>query len=479
MIAERLRPPEHTIDDLEAILARRRLIRFTERMFPGYRAADHHRLIASHLEAVERGDIDRLLITMAPRHGKSELASVQFPAWYLGRNPDNRVIATSYAAGLAYRFSRRARNVLIQPAYPFAVRPAGDLANVQAWDVADRRGGYVSAGVGGAVTGLGAHLLVIDDPVKSAEEADSEAYRDRAWEWYQQTAYTRLEDGGAVVCIGTRWHQDDLIGRLLAAQETGGDRWTVLHLPALDDDGRALWSEKYDVAALDRIRAAIGSRAWEALYQGRPSPAEGGILKRHWWRYWVPDSALWNFRSSPATEFVIQGWDTAFKKGAENDYSACVTIAVRPDGYYVLDVWRDRVEYPSLKRAVAAQYQKWRPDEVLVEDKASGQSILQEMRTDSRLPVVPFKSDKDKIARVNAITPTVESGNVVLPVGASWEGDFVEECAGFPNATHDDQVDAFAMPLGELVLRDGGVRRIDASQVGYFRDMPSVSEAGW
>lgn len=245
------------------LLARSDLLLFTRRMFPQYDVADHHKRIAIALHAIECGDLDRLVITMPPRHGKSELASVHFPAWFLGRNPDQRIIAASYAATLAYRFSRRARNLLNHPLWPFAVRAAGDLANVQSWDVEGHRGGYYAAGVGGGIAGHGADLLLIDDPVRSAEEADSETYRERTWEWFNQDAVTRLEPGGRIVLIGTRWHEDDLIGRALAS----GEVWERIDLPALDEDGCALWPDRFSAEMFDRIKTQIGARAFEALYQ--------------------------------------------------------------------------------------------------------------------------------------------------------------------------------------------------------------------
>jgi hypothetical protein len=256
------------------------LIAFARATFPRYRPAPHHRRIADALMAVERGAIDRLIITMPPRHGKSQLASVHFPAWYLGRNPDRRVIGASYAAALAYRFSRQSRGLVGAPGWPFAVRLAEDSAAIHAWDIHGARGGYIAAGVGGPITGSGAHLLIIDDPFKNQDEANSPIIRENVWDWYTSTAYTRLEEQGAIVLIMTRWHDDDLAGRLLAASRERGDRWEVLHLPAIAEDGGALWPEKYDRAALDRIKAAVGSRVFAALYQGRPSNDDTALLKR-------------------------------------------------------------------------------------------------------------------------------------------------------------------------------------------------------
>ena len=214
-------------------LARNNLMVFTKRMHRGYLDAGHLWLIVYALQAIERGDISRLIIMLPPRHGKSEVASVHFPAWYLGKNPDKRVIACSYASALARRFSRRARNMFSMADWPFDVRPASDMASVDAWDIEGHKGGYIAAGVGGPITGAGADLLIVDDPVKNAEEAYSETYRESTWDWYRSTAYTRLEPDGAVVAIGTRWHQDDLLGRLCIQADTGEEAWVKIELPAL------------------------------------------------------------------------------------------------------------------------------------------------------------------------------------------------------------------------------------------------------
>lgn len=462
----------HDVLGSREALARENLIVFTRRLFPGYRPADHHWRIADALQALARGDVPFLAITMPPRHGKSELASVHFPAWFLGRNPDRRIIAASYSAALAYRFSRRARNLFALPDWPFAARTAGDLANVQAWDIAGHRGGYVSAGVGGAITGMGADILLIDDPVKSAEEADSEAFRERAWEWFTQTALTRLEPGGRVVLIGTRWHESDLIGRALEMPQTP---WLHLDLPALnDDETEALWPERFPVETLLAIRERIGLRAFAALYQQRPAPQEGALLKRDWWQHWRAPL--------PPLQWLLQSWDTAYKTGRENDYSVCLTIGLAPPNIYLLDLWRDRVPFPDLKRAVRDQAGKWQPDEIVVEDAASGQSLVQEFGRvpdptevflPPPLPLIGVKPDRDKLARVHAITPYIQAGHVFVPAEAGWADAFVEECAVFPGGRHDDQVDALTQGVLHLAARMGVLRQVDPTVAAAFVDQPS------
>lgn len=423
----------------EATEATTSLIPFAEHTHPRYQPAPHHHLIAEKLEAVERGEIDRLMIFMPPRMGKSELASIRFPAWCLGRHPERRIIGSSYAADLAYRFSRQARNIINDPRWPFPnVRLSADSASVKAWDIAGNTGGYIGAGVGGPITGAGAHLLIIDDPVKNAEEAGSQTYRDAVWEWYQSTAYTRLEDKGAVVLIQTRWHHDDLAGRLMLESERGGDQWVIVKLPAIDDDGGALWPEKYDVEALERIKGAVGSRAWTALYQQEPTDDAGAIIRREWWR---------SYRQLPEMDHVIQIWDTAFKAKETSDWSVCATWGSGSDGYYLIDLWRDRVTFPDLKRKAAMLYEQRRPDAVVIEDAASGQSLIQELKRETKIPIIAYKPDKDKVARVNAVTPIIEAGRAFLPESASWLAGFIEEHTQFPNGAHDDQVDTTSMAL--------------------------------
>jgi predicted phage terminase large subunit-like protein len=442
-------------------------------MFPGYRTASHHELIARHIEAIERGTLDRLIVTMPPRHGKSVIVSEHFPAWFLGRNPDKRVIACSHTQSLADTFSRRARNKLTDPHWPFPnVTVAGDLRNVRSWDIDGHRGGYVAAGVGGPITGHGADVLAIDDPVKSAEEADSEAFRDRAWEWFQGTALTRLQPGGAVVVVGTRWHEDDLIGRLIAG-DTG---WTVLHLPAVSDEGDALWPDWYDTEALERIKREIGPRAWEALYQGRPSPAQGGTFKRHWWQ---------RYHSLPHLKRVEIFVDSAFKDGVGNDFS--VFAVWGDDGlgsYYVIDVWREKVQFPDLIRAGHDVSAKHRDQAIIVplvvEDKASGQSAIQVWSrplptlsgmTLPALPVIPFPvvAGESKTARAEGVSPLVAAGRVFLPESADWVDDFIEEHAGFPTAKHDDMVDTTSMALARLAgPQDVSWSDIDTTDLAGF-----------
>lgn len=432
------------------------LLDFIRSTFPGYTASWHHELIAEKLMAVERGDLKRLIITMPPRHGKSELASVNFPAWYLGRNPNNRIIACSNTARLANRFSRLARNKITHYQWAFPrVRLAADQANIESWDLQGYRGGYIAAGVGGQVTGFGANLIIVDDAVKSAEQADSQTYRDNTWEWYTETLRTRLEPDGAIIVIGTRWNTDDLIGRLT---KTDGATWDVLDLPAILPSGDALWPSRWSVAALEDIKREIGSRAWQAQYMGNPAPDEGAIIKRDWFPLFdaLPSGVL----------HTIQSWDTAFKTGDTNDYSVCHTYAVTVYGLHLIGRYKERVDFVDLERAAIAQYEQYKPRTVYIEDKASGQSLGQVLAKKTRIPYQMAPVPKSKVQRVYEATPYLESGRVHLPRWLPGLDDLLGELTAFPYGAHDDDVDA----MTQAVLRALGDRTPALQSASYVDD---------
>jgi predicted phage terminase large subunit-like protein len=416
-------------------------------MWPPFEVAAHHRLIMDKLEAVERGELRRLTIFMPPRHGKSLLGTQIFPAWYLGRHPDRSIITASYGQELADDFGRSVRN-MVNDSFHHAIFPEFRLAD----DSTSMRrfsttvgGSYYAVGRGGPITGRGAHLLLIDDPLKDAEEAHSEGIRRALQQWYSAVAHTRLQPGGAVVLISTRWHEDDLAGWLLREHPSG---WDILSLPAIAEvdesfrrAGDALWPEKYPLDELEKIREVIGSSAWSSLYQQRPAAAEGAVFKREWWRH---------FREQPFFKRIVQSWDTAFKTGAENDFSCCTTWGLADSGYYLLSCWRGKVEFPELKRRMNDLADEWKPNQVLVEDKASGQSLIQELKYASMLPIIPVKVDRDKEARAAAITGPVEAGRVFLPEFAPWLNDYVDELAAFPFGVHDDAVDSTTQAINYL-----------------------------
>ncbi len=411
-----------------------------------WRRAKHLTLLNEKLLDIHLGRLKRLLVTMPPRHGKSSAISQFFPAWFIGRDPSRKVILASYEHNFAASWGAKARDVLAEFGMQvFGVRLRADRSARDDWQIDGHEGGMVCAGVGGAVTGRGASCLVIDDPVKNAEEANSKTYRERAWDWFRSTAYTRLEPGGAIVIVQTRWHEDDLAGRIRSEAE---EPWTVLNLPALAEEGdslgrapgEGLWPERFPVVDLERIHAQIGSYWFDSLYQGRPAAPEGALFKTAWFpRRNLPAAMKW----------IAQAWDTAVKAGESNDYSACVTVGMGDDGLlHVLDVWRARLEAPELKAAIKRKAEEWRPGWVAIEDSSVATALIQMIVREEHIPVVPMKCDRDKVTRAHGVTPYCEQGKVVFPAnGAVWLADFEDEMRSFPHGAHDDQVDAFVHVL--------------------------------
>jgi len=417
------------------------------------------------LERVERAELDRVIICMPPRHGKSLLTSQLFPAWYLGRNPAKSIIASSYGQELASDFGRRVRNFaserLHRQIFPDCVI-ADDSDSVHRFHTT-AGGAYYAVGAGGPLTGRGADLLLIDDPIKSAEDARSATFRRSLQDWYESVAYTRLEPGGAVVIIATRWHEADLVGWLLKEHPSEG--WKVICLPAIAEqnegwrgEGDALWPSRFPIETLARIREAIGSAAWTALYQQRPAPEEGGIFKREWWR---------PYAGPVECHRTIFSLDTAFKTGLSNDYSVIGIVGEARDGFYLRHISRGRWEFPELKRQAAALAEIWQPHAVLIEDAASGQSLIQALKAETRLPILPVKPMGDKQSRAHAVSPLVESGRVFVPSEAPWLADFLDEVTSFPAAPHDDQVDALAQAL--TYLRGAGRQEYSYTPVPALR----------
>lgn len=437
-------------------LARRRLGDFLSLMLPNYVETPHTRALCGHLEALEARDINRLAVFMPPRHGKSEHASRGFPAWYLGRRPQESVVLASYAAELAEANSRRARGHLLDARWPFpSVSVSPESAAVNRWHTT-KQGGVIAAGARGGLTGHGANLLIVDDPVKDREEADSEAIRNSTWAWWTEVAQTRLMPDAVVLLVQTRWHEDDLAGRVLSSPSA--DEWTVLSLPALaeEDDplgraeGDALWSAWYPEGRLQALRSEIGERAFLALYQQRPSSEKGGIFRREWL-----EGRYAELSRGPTT--TIQAVDSAFKTGVSHDYSVVATWATDGRFYYLVDVWRRRVEFPDLVAAIKAQASAHSPSAIVIEDTASAQSAIQQLRRETALPIIPITaSGTTKVSRAEAVSPLFEAGRVLLPEQSlAWLGPWVEEHVAFPTGKHDDQVDTTAYALARL-RRYGG-----------------------
>lgn len=408
----------------------------------------------------------------------SELASIRFPAWYLGRHPNRHIISVSYGDKLVKDFGRKTRDLVESPTYQKVFRDlklSQDSRAIESWDM-PFGGSYRAAGIGGAITGKGAHVLIIDDPIKNDKEAFSETYRDSIWNWYTSTAYSRLEERGAIVLILTHWHKDDLAGRLLEEQKKGGEEWVVVKFPAIaikDEKfrkkGEPLWPEKYSLEDLMRIRAVSGSYFWPALYQQDPTEEGGNILKRDWWKYVTTLPSAYDLK--------IQSWDTAFEKGKEDAYSVCETWGRTATGFYLIDVYRKKVEFPELKRDAINLYSKYKPNIVLVEKKASGHSLIQELKRNTSIPILEIEVDKDKIVRAHAVAPLIESGNVYLPYTADWQFDFLEECGAFPAGKYADQVDALSQALQYLKEGAGGWGALEGDEFGMAKT--ESSKADW
>jgi predicted phage terminase large subunit-like protein len=426
-------------------------------------------LIDAELVKLAAGADDRLILSMPPQEGKSQRVSRRFPLWCLRRNPELRIAVASYELGAARRWGRDVRNDIITHGPELGLAVSGDTAAAQEWQLAGHRGGMYCVGIGGALTGRPVDLMIIDDPVKGPKEADSAVYRDAAWDWWESVGSTRLAPGAPVVLVLTRWHQDDLAGRLME-REPGV--WRTINVPALADhrpehgeaDPLGRQPGEYLVSTRgrtreqwDTIRTRRGSRVWNALYQGRPAPAEGGVLQRSWWQRY--DQPQWierddGSRIALSMDELLISWDMAFKDLDSSDYVVGQVWARRGTHAYLLDQVRRRMSFVETCQAVRTLAARW-PQAVLklVEDKANGTAVINALsRTVAGL--VPVEPDGSKVARASAVSPFAEAGNVWLPAPelAPWVDDLVEECAGFPNGQHDDQVDALSQGLNRLLL---------------------------
>lgn len=421
----------------------------------------HLLLLCEKLEAVERGELPRLMVFMPPRHGKSEVVSKKFPAWYLGRNPDKEIIISSYAADLAYDFSRIARNTFREwgPKL-WGLNLADDSGAVGRWGIQRRRGGLVAAGVGGPITGRGAHVAIIDDPFKNYEESASETVREKVLNWYKSTLRTRLAPGGAIVLVMTRWHEKDLAGELEAAMtEEDGEQWEIIELPAIAkgndilgrQPGEPLWPARYPLTELRATQIALGSYLWSALYQQKPAPAAGNKFKRAWFRYFEIDDEHVVLHT-PGEEqerkrvplnrcWCFQTCDPAGSTKTSADYFVLGTWLVTPQRDLLLrDVIRTRLEGPDQPKLFEQGYRRWNPKLQGVETKNMGLTLYQELRRKG-LPVKDLKAEVDKETRALPVMARMEAGTVYFMQGAPWLGDYEDELLVFPNGEYDDQVD--------------------------------------
>jgi predicted phage terminase large subunit-like protein len=458
--------------------------------------ASHHRLLMDAFQRATERRHGRLMVFMPPGSAKSTYCSVVGPTHYMGRQPDRRVLLASYGSDLARRHGRRARQVVQQPAYGalwgghngnparVAISPATFAADEWALTNGSE---YLAGGILSGITGNRAHGIVIDDPVRGREQAESPTIREKTWNAYNDDLLTRLIPGGWVVLVQTRWHENDLAGRLLpkgydgrsgAVECTDGKVWEVINLPAeceRDDDplgrrpGEYLWPEWFDAAHWAMFKRQ--ARTWAALFQQRPRPDDGGIFKASWFRD--------RWRAIPVTAAsCVHSWDTAQKEGQLNDYSALTAwqLGRGAPGYYLREAFRERMEYPSLKRTVKNYAERDRPVAILIEDKGSGSSLIQELRRDTSLPIIAILPEQSKTFRAAEVSPTAEAGRVILPESAPWLADYEGELFAFPLATHDDQVDSTTQFLRWVQGWSGGA--VESVGAGLTRTIADQLQPG-
>jgi predicted phage terminase large subunit-like protein len=436
--------------------ARKSFMSFVKKVWPTFIEGAHHKRMAAAFERVARGECKRLIINMPPRHTKSEFASYLLPAWFLGNFPNKKVIQTSHTAELAVGFGRKVRNLVDSDAFSEVFPGVSLQADSKAagrWNT-NRGGDYFAIGVGGAVTGKGADILIIDDPHSEQEAAlaatNPEIY-DKVYEWYTSGPRQRLQPGGAIVIVMTRWAQRDLTGQVLkSSMQRGGEEWEVIEFPAILPSGNPLWPGFWSKTELDA--------KWQAQYQQNPVGNESAIVKRDWWKWWEEEDP-------PDCEFILQSWDTAFEANNRADYSAGTTWGIfsnpkdgnRPN-IILLNTYKKRVEFPDLKRDVLEEYNRYEPDTLIVEKKASGAPLIYDLRA-MGLPVQEYTPSRgqDKIARLNSVSDIIASGKVWVPK-TRWAEELVDEIAAFPAGEHDDLVDATTLAL--MRFRQGGFLRL-------------------
>lgn len=452
--------------------ARARLLKFAEYTNSVYEPAPHHELIAAKLEAVERGEIKRLMIAMPPRHGKSELASRRFPAWFVGRNPDKQIIAASYNSDLANDFGREVRNIVDTDEFGklFDTQLSADSKAANRWHT-DKGGMYVAAGVGTAITGRGADILLIDDPFKDRQEADSEITRQRVWDWYTSTAYTRLMPGGAVVVINTRWHDDDLSGRLLAAQDEGGDQWEVLSLPAISAENEALWPAWYHLDRLEQIRAVLPARDWNALYQQNPIPDDGDYFKASWFGEY--DELPPNLRMYGASDYAVTDGD--------GDLTEHGVAGVDGNGnLYIVDWWSGQATsdiWIEKKCDLIIQHNPhcWFGEAGVIRRAVEPFLMRRMQEREAYCRIEWLASISDKPTRARTFQALASMGKVFFPRNAPWKPSLLIQLLRFPAAKHDDGVDVLSL-FGRGMEFIRGPKK--ANKIAQVRPVISHSQ-GW
>jgi len=463
-----LRTLEAQLSQLEKLkareLAQTRFIKFVERVWPTFISGRHHKRMAEAFERVARGECKRLIVNMPPRHTKSEFASYLLPAWFLGQFPHKKVIQTSHTAELAVGFGRKVRNLVDSEVYADifpGVSLQSDSKAAGRWNT-NARGDYFAIGVGGAVTGKGADILIIDDPHSEQEAAmaatNPEVY-DKTYEWYTSGPRQRLQPGGAIVIVMTRWSQKDLTGQVLKSAALRGETdWEVIEFPAILPSGNPLWPEFWSIEELEALHEELPNGKWQAQYQQNPVGNESAIIKRDWWK-------IWDKEDPPSCQYILQSWDTAFEANNRADFSVGTTWGIFYNdedhgqaNIILLAVYRKRVEFPDLKRDVLREYQEYEPDSMIIEKKASGAPLIYDLRA-MGIPVQEYTPSRgqDKFARLNSVSDIIASGKVWVPA-TRWAEELVDEIAAFPSGDHDDMVDATTLAL--MRFRHGGFLRL-------------------
>ena len=451
--------------------AKTNMLGFAQAVYPGFKIGPHHRKLAKIFTDVVDGKKKRVIINIAPRMGKSEFSSYLFPAYFLGKYPNKKIIMGTHTAGLSEDFGRRVRNLIDSEEYRDVFPQtlvADDQKAAGKWSTS-AGGQYYAAGVGGALAGRGADLFVIDDPHSEQDvKTNSRLAFDTAWSWFQTGPLQRLMPGGAIIVIMTRWSLLDLTGRLLDYQTKNPEAvpWEIVELPAIlnedEENEKSLWPEQWPLAALKSTKASIDPRYWNAQYMQQPTSDNSAIISRKMWRIWEGDEP-------PKCEYVIQSWDTAFETKTNSDYSACTTWGVFYNEFendkpqvILLDAFKDRMAFPELKAIALKHYKEWEPDAFVVEKKAAGAPLIQELRA-MGIAVDEFSPSRgnDKIVRLNAVSDLFASGSVWAP-DSRWAREVIEEVASFPNGEHDDYVDTTSQAL--LRFRRGGFIRLDSDE---------------
>ena len=452
---------------------------FVHKVWPHFIDGDHHVKMAAAFERVAKGECKRLIVNMPPRHTKSEFASYLLPAWFLGKFPEKKIIETAHTAELAVGFGRKVRNLVDSDVYKSIFPGVGLQSDSKAagrW-ATSAGGDYFAIGIGGAVTGKGADILIIDDPHSEQEatlaESNPEVY-DKVYEWYTSGPRQRLQPGGSIIIVMTRWSKKDLTGQVVkSALQRSGEEWEIIEFPAILPSGNPLWPEFWSLKELEALRTELPNAKWMAQYMQNPTSDVSAIIKREWWKWWEHEDP-------PEVNFIIQSWDTAFLKTQRSDYSACTTWGVfyeidpltkrETANIILLNAFKKRMEFPELKQKAFEEWKDWEPDSIIIEAKASGAPLVAEMRQ-MGIPVQEFTPSKgnDKVARLNAVADIFASGKVWVP-RTYWAEEVVEEVASFPSGEHDDLVDSTSQAI--MRFRRGGFIRLESDEeedIIYFK----------